>query len=193
MQIIEQLKINQKDSINILIPDLSEKYNYFLEPTSLVNKYDQIIIEFQQLQNNVEIGRNMLITLLEEMYDILADLTEGKGTLYLHFEAGKIGYAYNNCVYDKNCSDVYFLSFPSALCGNQYYKAWIYQKDDNFYLEIAPLYPWLYKEENKPTDTLPFDAFMRNYTPLFFGSISQDQVKEWLQKCEKIIRDIDEL
>ena len=154
MQIIEQLKVSENDFINIMVADLGEKYNYFLEPTSLVNKYDQVIIEFQQFHNNVEIGRNMLITLLEEICDILVDLTEGKGGLYSHLEAGNVGYAYNNCVYDKNCSGIYFLSFPSALCGNQYYKAWIYQKDDSFYLEIAPLYPWLYKEENEPTDAL---------------------------------------
>lgn len=188
MQIINQLKINVSDAINIVIPVSREKYNYFYKATEWLSRYDQISIEYQQGDNKIEIARNMLEVLYEEMCDVLKDVVEGQQALENQFDIGRVGYAYNMCINQEIADDDYFLSFPIALCGNKHAKAWMYTRDEVIYLEIAPLYPGLYKKEGI---NIAFEDFMQNYHPIGLYVIDKYQVKEWLNQCKMTLQKVE--
>ncbi len=188
MEVIDILKINATDEINIVIP--KNKYNYFYKPGSVLHIYDQIVIEFKQKKKKIQISSDMLDNLYEVFTDVLNAVVQNKIVVPGEIEVGCVGYWYN--MYIENETDVEFLlALPLALCGNGDWQMWLYSKSDKIYLEISPLYPWLYDGSKQKEKYIPFQEYMKTYKPIALYELSKETVEQWLVQCEKVFASAD--
>ena len=186
-----ELIINKTDSIKILIPKFEDKYNYFYKPVKSLHMCDQITIAFQQADKQTELAKNMFAILFEAFQEVLTNVVNNQLVLPKEYEVGKVGYAFNICVENENGSDNCFYSIPSAFCNNESTKTWLYNKNNKFYLEISPLYPWLYRDPSSHEEYFSFQEYIKTYTPLAVYEISSDKAREWLAQCNTILENVD--
>lgn len=191
MKLISELIINKTDLIKILVPKFEYKYNYFYKPTESLHICDQITIVFQKGDTQIELAKNMLDILFEVFKETLNKVINNQLILPKEYEVGKVGYAFNICVENENENDGCFYSIPSAFCNNETTKTWLYNKDNKIYLEISPLYPWLYREPRSCEKYVSFEEYIKTYSPFAVYEISSKKTIEWLAQCNLIVENAD--
>ncbi|MCX5922876.1 MAG: hypothetical protein NTX86_06145 [Candidatus Dependentiae bacterium] len=69
---------------------------------------------------------------------------------------------------------------------------WLYNRDNDIVLEIAPVYKWHYIEPKKSdTDYITYDEWIKNYKPLKIIKIDKRVAEEWLKKTEELLAIMD--
>ncbi|MGA9530477.1 MAG: hypothetical protein WBQ73_01155, partial [Candidatus Babeliales bacterium] len=68
-------------------------------------------------------------------------------------------------------------------------KVFLYTIDDKHYLEISPIYQFIY-EERPPLDPInSLETYMRNYKPYGLDMISIDTARQWLATLDQLTID----
>jgi hypothetical protein len=68
----------------------------------------------------------------------------------------------------------------------------MYTRKGTLYLEIGPLYPWLFADP-EPTnpDYITYEEFIKDYKPLAILIITPAMQTEWKKQCIKFLESID--
>lgn len=185
MNVVQEFKINQDDSIKILIPDIEDKYNYYYEPTEKLHVFDQLAVVFQHKDNSIELAKDTMDSIFVTFEFALEKVLSGNNNLPEKYNAGDIGRIYNIDIETEN--ENYFDSAEFSLWGNKDNSVWLYRKNNTIYLEISPKYPWLYWDPEEPTPTLSFQDFMKSYKPIALFEIDNNTIRTWLQQCSNIM------
>ena len=178
------------------------------KPLKQLFRYDKVIITYNDIQGK-------MYTLFEDDFIIVAlDILRSRlqesfsGKLKLHKSITKdIGYLWNKDIGRMNNEYIqnekirftyitspegtkYWVGEKYCVWSSQNASFWIYEKEENIYLEITPHYPWdsiPIKEAKKDPLYISFQAFMKTYNPLVVTIIDRKMLIEWQEKLETII------
>lgn len=189
MKLIDKLDINEFDSINIFVPELREKYNYFYKPSESLHICDQITIKLQQKESVTELAQNMFDILYKHFHGVLTNIVKDNLFLPADVAVGEVGYIHNMDIETDNDDFYNFAKF--SLCNNSEIMTFLYSKNDKIYLEVSPLYPWFYQEPEPHEEYIPFREYIKAYKPIALYEISRETAQKWLHQCETIMEMVD--
>lgn len=196
MNKIEEFIIPQAGVIALLIPPLSEKFNYYYEPTSMLHKFDQItvMIENQHIST---------IIALDNIQEIVVTLRNGLKLALINrcplpndINRGELGRVANIDLYQENhsqnkgqCKNAEYI-YQYSLWGYKNIQTWMYNHNNKIYLEISEWYPEEFDDISTSSER-EFLVFMNHYKPIFVSEIAYDEAERWLKKCDELITTID--
>lgn len=70
-------------------------------------------------------------------------------------------------------------------------ETFIYRREKNIIFEIAPMYPWLFKNTSHHSSTTPFSEFLQTYKPYTQAILSRTTAECWLLYGKKILEYIE--
>jgi hypothetical protein len=197
MQVIESFIVDKDIFLKVVIPDFNEKINYFYEPTDKLNKFDEASVILSMNEANTTIVVDALQDIMCSFCYYLKKTLNDELPLPVQVPLGALNDFYNRERYQDRWQDE---DFPSALTLDcpQFWlwstagllQSWMYNYDGKIYLEIGASYPNLY-DEDAQRDDKKFEEYMDHYKPLLFVEVPHDVARAWLEKGEKIMRQID--
>ncbi len=193
MNLIEQFQINKNQHIDILIPDLKDKFNFYYDPANDLNKFDEVFVLLKGKNNKTEIvGQDMADMIISSFQEILTRVLNNKAILLNDIEPGKLGYQYSIEARKSDDEEWDYYADYSIWSGGfatkeNMQRVWMYNYDNKIYLEVSPIYPWLYEESEKDEKIVNFKDFAKSCKPILVQEISKETAQKWLSKCNKIL------
>ena len=74
--------------------------------------------------------------------------------------------------------------------GNKF-DTWLYNQNDKIYLEITPIYTWLFRKPKKGDGFIPFDQWIKDYKPLALIEIDKATAQQWLDQAGQLMQEIE--
>ena len=177
--------LDSKKEIQISIPNIPDKFNYYYEPTEKMHRFDEATVNFITPLNQIEIKKDILGDIFVPFYKILKRAIHKTVVLPNEIQPGRAGYMLNLMLNDLNKIDLGPFWVWSSLTGND---TLIYNASDIIYLEIVPAYPWTFKDPDPGEEYISLDTFLEKYKPLVFEKIPYKVALEWLNKSEGFLR-----
>jgi hypothetical protein len=188
---IEQFIISNDVRIDILIPDLKEKFNYFYPVSSALNQFDEVFVNLVLHAQKIELTAETIGFIIDRLKNRLVSNLRGENELPKNIKNGSLGWYYNVDVYkqwsnpDNIHTDVaeyaHFWLFSSKTV-----QAWIYTINHTIHFEISPSYPLIYSSIAIPNDN-DFQIFMAKYKPILASEISHATAQIWIEKCDALL------
>lgn len=197
MNTIEKFFFTPELAIEVEVPDFENKSNYYYDPISTLNKFDEVSVLLKSKETNTVVVIDIIQVIICSLYHYLKKALRNELLLPTSIYPGLLGASYNRDHY-KNYSQDETLPSTFTVDYQQFWlwsssdciQSWMYNRDNKIYLEIGKVYePGSHDLDIR--DGKAFQEFMANYKPILFVEVSHERAQEWLQKCEKIIRDID--
>lgn len=189
MNLIQKLVINSNKSIDVVIPPVKDKFNYYFKPTNKLHKFDEIIVVLHKENQEIIIGSDMAKIIVNTPKQVFEYALENGLPLPDNITVGRLGYYYNNYLYKEN-EEEDFLDFSyGSLWSGKNIQTWMYTSNNKIYLEVAPVYPWIWDEPGTVTDPnyITFDEFMKTYKPIAVEEIDRTTVQKWIEQCDEIL------
>ncbi len=192
MNIITIFKINDEKYFELLVPDVTNKFNYSYEPTEKLHKFDKITVAFKESKKNkeFEVSGDMAYLILETFQFSLKNALDNKTILPNIINAGEVGYYYNIDLSKEEYSEELLDFSRCSLWSGKDIQTWMYNKNNKIYLEISPAYPWFYNEPTDDDNYIPFDEFIKMYKPIAVEEIDPATAQKWLEQCNEILNTI---
>jgi hypothetical protein len=181
-----------------MVPDFKDKFNYYYEPTEALHKFDEVSVVLTVNDTDSVVMRDIIQVIVWPLYHFLRRGLSNKIPLPPSVTAGTLSCVYNRDYYSDYWKDE---GSPTLLTidykqfwlwsAQNLVQSWMYNSDNKLYLEIGNAYNPDPDDSDIPDDKA-FEEYMVHYKPLLFIEIPTEVAHEWLQKCEKLIRDIDE-
>ncbi len=192
MNVIEIFKIDENILIEILVPNLEDKSNYYYRTSEKLHKFDVVTVLLKI--NGVEIV--LSIDAINEVLMLLSGSLElalnNKIILPMNIKIGGLGSVFNINTHYERLDSINFSQF--WLWSGRGMQSWLYNRGGKLYLEIAPSYPWLYAdptEEEKLDAYITFDQFMKEYKPILVIEIDRSIAQKWLDSCRRILDNLE--
>jgi hypothetical protein len=196
MKIVQKFPITSVISLQILVPEVQDKFNYYYEPTDALHKFDEcsviLILHGESYTVITEIIQDIVCSLCFYLKNAL----KNKIILPPQIALGSLTAVYNRDYYrsywleeglpGKEIIDYHQFWLWSTPNNMQ---SWIYNRDDAIYLEIGKTY--IIPEDQEQPNDADFQNYMAHYKPLLCTKISHKIAHDWLEKCKKIILEID--
>lgn len=194
MNIIAELFVESGIYFTIEVPDFSKKLNPYYEPTPKLHKFDEVSVSLTIDNASHLVMHDIIQVIVCPLYHFLKRSMAHKIPLPSSVTPGTLGSLYNRNYYDnywknntgKSSAIIDYKQFWLWSAHNLM-QSWMYNHNNKIYLEIGEAYSLLPQKNDKA-----FEEHMSQYKPLLFVEIPQNIAEEWLQKCEKIMHDIDE-
>lgn len=192
MNLVQEFKISDQDSIKILVPNnVENKLNYYDYPTEQLHLFDQLTVVLQQKDLSTELARDMTDYTLGDFQDALIKVLNKKNSLPVEYNIKDLGILYNINSHTDNENRFDLTQF--SIWSNVTTITWLYRKNNHIYLEISPKYPWLYEEYDPLEHYISFQDFMRAYKSVALYEISREIAEQWLTQCNVILDEIAKL
>lgn len=189
MNLFFELKINDKNSLMFFIPsDVEDKLNYLFYPTENVNLFDEITVVLKTDETAIELTQNSIDLTIGLLYRNLREISE----LPSLYKVGDIARIYNLDICTEK--EDFFDNSWIAAWSNQNTITHLYSQGDKVYLDISPMYPWIYEhreESIKAEDFLPFEDYIRDYKPIKIYELSQETIDQWFIQCSQFLKHVE--
>ena len=84
-----------------------------------------------------------------------------------------------------NCFNYLFLS-NSHKQVRPYYNSWLYNdKEGNIVFEITPFYPWHDPSQEKNSNFISYEKWIKNYKSILKVIVPLKNIKQWVQQAKK--------
>ena len=184
MNIVTNFKINEMDSIEILVPDFEYKENYYYKPVKELQMFDVVTVEYQTNKIKLVLKKDAVAEVFGVFRNDLKRLLQNQLVLPKNIQPGDLGYNWNIDTDEDNFDIDYFAYWLFSYRGVQ---TWIYNKDSKMYLEISPSYPWHSIEPSENEKVVPFEEFMQKYKPLALYELTKETVQKWIHEADLIL------
>ena len=184
--ILQNFLIDENIKITLVIPDPSLKVNYYNQPTEKLNKFDEITINLITKKGHLELFKDILTEAILPLYVTLKNVLQNSKDEN-QIEAKNAGLILNYIL--KEYKDN-FLSSSWVWTSSSNIVTLIYKNNNQIYLEIIPLYPWLYSKPNSNENYISFKDFITKYKPYLTMTIPKSTAQNWLFQCEEILKEI---
>jgi hypothetical protein len=190
MNILEKFVINDQTLLEITIPALENKINYFYDVTPQLNRFDEVTVTLKMPTGSIILYQNTVDDAFFRLRSFLNKIVSGKKVIPHKKFIGSVGRyhtidEYRHWKYEEggeslSADALEYLDFLLYTSGQS--QAWLYSDGHIIYFEVGYAFPLLSSADAPPDDQL-FEKFLGSYKPLFFDSISFEQAREWLEKC----------
>lgn len=184
MSQVISFEIDQLSCIEILIPNVKEKFNYYYKPTEPLHMFDKVTVFFKTKNKKFVIFEDHMNEIIITLKSSLENVIANKSKLPLDIKVGQLGYHYNIDTENERDGVAYECFWVWSAKGIQ---TWMYNKNKKIYLEVSPSYLWFFTNPEQGEEYVSFEKFLKNYEPLVVQEISVDTVRKWLDQCEKVI------
>lgn len=184
MNISFDFVIDFEKKITINIPDPSEKFNYYYDITSSLNKFDEATALLIMNDRQVVLAKDILDDVIVSFNATLKRALENHLHLPSYLKTPGIGFELNKMLNDKNDYDFSPFWMWSSLTHVQ---TLIYNYQSEIYLEIIPTCPDVNTDQSDEIIEESFQKFMKNYKPILVTTIPLQIAQDWLVETEKII------
>jgi hypothetical protein len=193
MKTIKRLIIDKNKSIEILVPDVVNKSNYYYKPTEELHKFDEVTVVLREKDTTITISIDLADVIFESLKNMLQNVCmDNQVLLPDNIQIGELGYYYNKDMKDEvDLIDYSNFAVWSGGVSKGKYTTWLYKKDNGMYFEISPNYPWLYAEPDESSNYIPFDQFMKTYKPILVIELDRSLIEKWLDNCNGILHELE--
>lgn len=189
MILLQKLKINANKSIDVVMPSVEDKFNSYCAPISNLHEFDEITVIFKEKRHETIIGSDLVEIIVSWPKQKLEKVLNEELILPDNIEIGNLGYRYNVTTYDEHHENFNYARFTlwSGGLTESNLHAFIYNRDNKIYLEIAPVYPWIWDEPTTNNDHISFNEFMKTYKSIAIEEINRTTIQKWIEQCNKIL------
>jgi|GEM_PF-4787059 len=196
MKIIQEFPITSDIGLQIVIPDVQDKFNYYYEPTEVLHKFDEVSVILTLHGESYTVITDIVQVIICNLYHSLKRTLLHKNALPFCIPIGSLNVAFSDDYY-RNYWREEGLPRKDIVDYHQFWlwstpndmQSWMYNRDDAIYLEIGKMYI-IPEDQEQPNDD-EFQNYMAHYKPLLCAKISHEIAHDWLEKCKKIILEID--
>jgi hypothetical protein len=193
-QILTRFILSEQKYIEIYFPEIENKFNYYYRPTEKLHKFDEVSIAFYYDENKILLYRNILEDGVLRISDRLLEADQELIDLPTEIQVGQMVYALNESKkeYATEAVGIYrnidFSNYWvwSTAGGPQ---TFMYTFEGSLYLEIGLTYQWQYDDND--IDLLFYQEFMKNYKPIAVEKISKETAQQWLEQCNRLMKQIE--
>jgi hypothetical protein len=189
MNLFFELKINDKNALMFFIPsDVDDKLNYLFYPTEAINLFDQITIVLKAEEIALELTENSIDLTIGDLYRTLKQISQ----LPSVYKVGDVARIYNLDIYTEKEDS--FNNSSIALWSNQKTITHLYSQGSKIYLDISPMYPWIYDEQEdakKSSDFFSFQDYIRDYKPIKIYELPQETIDQWRRQCSHFLKHVE--
>ncbi len=186
MKLVKKFKINVNDSIEILVPKVEDKFNYYYETTKNLHMFDIVTVIFKTNNEEIIVVKDQLNEIITSLCNSLEKTLNFERTLPNTIDIGELGKYYNINRSNENSERFPFSRF--WLWSSNKLQAWLYCSANKIYLEITPTYPWLHSDKPiKSVDYITFNEFIKTYKPIVTEEIDHATAQKWLEQCNEIL------
>lgn len=195
MILIQKLVLNLHKSIDIVMPSVEDKFNTYYQPTNDLNRFDEIFFILKEKDKEVIVVSESAEYVIDITKPVLELALKDALILPKAITVGDLGRNYNistyNAINDGIDDDTDYTHL--SLCAGGFTRTnlhtFMYNKDNKIYLEIAPVYPWIWDEPGTVTDSnhITFDEFMETYKPIAVEELDHTTVQRWIEQCNEIL------
>ncbi len=178
-------KANNYCFIKILIPCPQENLEG-CERVSILFYYNEDVYVVYQLHSigmAIEAFSTLLKKALSKELDLPEIITKDIGYLWnedLHRTSLLASAGRNNEIKDW-VGLAYLLWSPKGT------STWIYNKNEEIFLEITSTYRWHFSDSTDGEDFITYEEFLKNYQPHLIVKLSNEIALEWLSKTEELL------
>ena len=196
MKIVQEFSITPNIGLQILVPHMQDKFNYYYEPTDTLHKFDAVSVILTLHGESYAIITEIIQDIVCSFCFYLKNALKNKIILPPQIALGSLTAVYSQDYYRdywreegslrKEIVDYHqfwLWSTPNDM------QSWMYNRDDAIYLEIGKMY--IIPEDQEQPNDVDFQNYMAHYKPLLCTKISREIAHDWLEKCKKIILEID--
>lgn len=187
MNILETFNISYDKVITIYIPDVHEKFNYYYLPSEALHKFDEITVILSVNTCENLLAKDIFAEIILSLRNSLIRLVKLDSQVPLFIDKCKFGYFWSLSAAEKFRHNIPNRFVWSTSDGAQ---TWIYNVDDEIWLEIGLTYPWLFRDPAGNEVYVPIEEWLINYKPLLCEKISLNLAQEWLNKCNNLLQQI---
>lgn len=184
--------VDSNKSIEIVLPDLSDKTNYYYKPSAILHMFDVVTASLKMNGTQVLLCTDTVNEVLMSFTGALEQLLQNHMVLPDTIDIGNLGSVFNINTHNENVDAVDFSHF--WLWSSTKLQSWLYSRGNKFYIEIGPSYPWLYvtpTQEDKESSYISFEQFMQTYKPLLLTEVDRSLALTWLDDSNRILKDVE--
>lgn len=196
MNLIERFIVKENIYIDLLIPSLKNKVNYYYKPSQKLHKFDEVLAMLVVQNESFLVAKDVIQSELSSLYHYLKKALNDELELPSIVSNGYLSKYYNIEHYHDQWLEnetptifkVDYTRYWLWSCINKI-QSWMYNYNNKIYIEIGRSHTSIYSEDATRNDK-EFEKYIADYKPLIFIDIPHEVAQEWLKRCEKIIRDI---
>ena len=191
MTLNAQFVINKNLTITVATCTTHDTINgHALPEENTVTPLDTTIVTYCGINYNLILKKDELQEILLPFYTVIKKNISSSASLLSNLSPGQLGYTLNRFYNEDITYDTHNLYNSIIWCGNHTMTA-LYQYNNTTYLEIAPIYPWHFKEpHNDDQEFISFSHFIHIYEPYLVKSIPQETIITWHKQCRAILEQI---
>ncbi len=185
MDTLLYLKIADLSQIAIFVPKFPHKVNYFYKPSPELHGFDEVTVIYEKKEQRIFILKEALQEILVTSTRRAEKLLNNSAILPKEINKGELGKQYNIDIYFEKDDFPYdkFLFLSGVKI-----QVWMYNYENEIYIEIAPTWEWLFKDHEEDEKFIPFDEFIKNYEPYAFFKIDRNELIQFKQQCDGLIK-----
>ncbi len=191
MAVIGIFTVDSNKSIEIVLPDLNDKVNYYYKTSATLHIFDAVMAVLKINGIEVLLCTDTVNEVLMSFSGSLEQLLHSNMVLPDNIDIGNLGSVFNINIHNKNFDAVNFSQF--WLWPSPAMQSWLYSKNGKLYLEVAPSYLWLYVEptqKEKVGAYISFEQCMQTYKPVLVTEIDRSLAQKWFADCTRILDDV---
>lgn len=181
MSCLLQLALDSNEAIKFEIPEKEFKNNLYYEPTQKLNQFDIIKIFLEKPSGSLQLFEDILQEGLLPLIEVLRQFVLKKQES-LSIVPGDLGRLYNMDVFFES----YKISPETIVWSHKSIITFLYNVDNEIYLEIAKSYPWHLSDSKQADNFITFDEFIKDYRPCFVKKMDLDLIQSWIRQCERL-------
>ncbi len=194
--------ISESQSIQIII-DENDKVNIYGYETDDLHVFDEVEVRYIDGEQEVVLAKDIVREIVSVFSASLEKSLKNKLSLDKSLAIGKVSQKYSYLFDDM---DSIFTKYSVWSSPESKIHTWLYNRDNKIYLEISPIYPWLYQTPQfdehinndkpivivaLPNDTISFDEYMNNYKPIAVVELQEQRVQTWIDQCDTLLQKIE--
>jgi len=127
----------------------------------------------------------MLMAAIDKQIAIHDSIKHDLGYLWSEYLENKTEY---NFVEKPLENSTCWVGLDNLLLSSRQYETWLYNKNDNIYLEITPCYKWHHIKPKKNEKHISYNEFIKNYKPIAIVEIDKKIAQKWLKIIIKLTK-----
>ena len=157
--------------------------------------FDEVTIAYHQNRKKyILYTKNFWIAFLDTFAYLMPRVLNNQWQLHpsINFDIGFLWSEYSenrnkyNFVEAPLENSTYWVGLDNLFLVSQQYGTWLYNKNNDIYLEITPCYKWHHIKPKKNENYITYNQFIKNYQPIAVIQLDRKIAQKWLKTINRL-------